>query len=277
MSRRLALIGAFIIVAAVGIGAGYALRGGDAKKAATTASSASASSSSASSSSSSAPPTSVGPTPATLAPPTTLSTAGLDGPAAELATAINKASGLTYHAVYKGTTTGKSGTASEQTVEIWRQLPLARRDTTLVSPKGSFHTEEYRLVDKIVGCVDTAMAGAGTSKFTCLPAEGKGVDPADPLIGTARPVNGAVTVRDDTIGSLTVRCFSVRATSGAVQEACFDGDGIPASIDGGDGRLVRVEVGRGVDPAVIQVPQGAQQINPGSSGSPGSSASTPGA
>jgi hypothetical protein len=195
--------------------------------------------------------------PADLAPPSPVPTDGLDPVALELANAINTASSLSYHAVYKGTGSGANG-PTDVTVEIWRQLPLARRDTVLATGEGRLHTLELRLRDRLVGCIDTD-DGTGEPEWVCLPSAGKGVDPAEPLLGTVRPVSGAVTVRDDTVAGVPARCFTVTSADAPVAEACFDADGIPVSIDGGDGRLERVEVGRGVDPEVIVIPPGAEE------------------
>ncbi|MEY2570708.1 MAG: hypothetical protein QOE63_1058, partial [Acidimicrobiaceae bacterium] len=89
-SRAALLAAGFVAVAAIGIGIGYAVRGsgsGSSGRASSSSSSASASPSSASSSSAGAPAS-------TIVPPTTVATAGLQGDAAELAAAINKAAGL---------------------------------------------------------------------------------------------------------------------------------------------------------------------------------------
>ena len=200
------------------------------------------------------------PPPSTIAPPTTIATAALQGDAAELAAAIDKATTLTYDARYDASTTDANGTTATQVVEIWRQGSRARRDTVITSDQGSLHTEEFRLTDQMIGCIDTNTGGT-TAQFTCVPTEGRGVDPGDPLIGVARPVNGSVTARDDHVGSLAVRCFDV-ATADGTQEACFDGDGIPVVIDGGDGRLMRQSVSREVEAATFEPPHSATPAGP---------------
>jgi hypothetical protein len=189
--------------------------------------------------------------------PEPIATDGLTGAALELAEAINRAGSLTYHAVYSGSHASSSGSTSEVTVEIWRQLPLARRDTSIKADTGTLSTRELRLADQLLGCVDTSK-GDTEPAWICLPAAGKGVDPADPVLGRATPTDGAVAARDDEVAGEAARCFTVTEADGTVQEACFDLDGIPLSIDGGDGRLVRSEVGRGVDPAVVAIPEGAE-------------------
>ena len=197
---------------------------------------------------------------ATVASPATVPTDGLEGAALELANATNRAATLTYHAVYEGDSKNKKGDTTQVKVEVWRQLPLARRDTTITSPDGTLQTRELRLLDQLVGCVDT-QKGDSEPEWMCVPSEGKGVDPAEPVLGTARPTDGAVTVRDDVIAGVPSRCFSVADTV-KVAEVCFDAEGIPVSIDGGDGRLERTEVGRGVDPDTVTLPEGAS-MRPG--------------
>jgi hypothetical protein len=195
------------------------------------------------------------------APPVTVATTGLTGDALELATAINRASGLTYHATYQGTGKDKNGSSTQVKVEIWRQLPLARRDTTIVTNDGTLHTEELRLEDRLLGCVDRNK-GDTEPDFVCFPSAGKGVDPAEPVIGLGRPASGTVVARNETVGGVGARCFRVTLAVGTkVQDVCFDGDGIPVAIDGGDSRLVRSDLGRGVDPATIAIPPDAEMQN----------------
>lgn len=191
-----------------------------------------------------------------VAPPTEVATEGLQGAALELAVAINRAGALTYHAVYRGQHTSETGAGSDVTVEMWRQLPLARRDTTIATTDGTLRTRELRLLDQLLGCIDTSK-GDTEPEWICLPSAGKGVDPAEPLLGVARPTDGTVVARDDTVEGLAARCFTVTEADSTVQEVCFDVDGIPVSIDGGDGVIVRTELGRGVDPDTIAVPEGA--------------------
>jgi hypothetical protein len=246
-----ALVVAFLVVLGAGVLVGRAI-GGDDKGSTSTASSSSGDGSSAIGPSTSAPAV-------TIAPPTTLASTDLDPAAAELAAAINKAFTLTYHATYEGTRTSTTGSTATITVEVWLQAPLARRDTLIVNPKGTVHTDELRLADKIQGCIDSSL-GSGSPSWTCVPTNGRGVDPADPILGVARPLKGAVTARDDHVGDTAVRCFSV-ATPGKAgpEDVCFDHDGIPAAFDGGDGRLERTTLTRGVDPGDIVLPAGAKE------------------
>jgi hypothetical protein len=193
---------------------------------------------------------------ATIAPPATVPTDGLTGDALELANAINKASLLTYRARYEGDHTNPTnGKVTHTTIEIWRQLPLARRDTLVASPDGTLHTEELRLSDRLVGCVDRNK-GDTAPEWICVPKGDKGVDPAEPLLGIARPSGGAVVARSATVAGVAARCFQVSAAT--VSDVCFDGDGIPVSLDGGDSNMVRTDLSRGVDPNDIAIPEGAE-------------------
>jgi hypothetical protein len=193
---------------------------------------------------------------ATIAPPDTVPTDGLGGDALELANAINKASLLTYRARYEGDHTNPAnGKVTHTTIEIWRQLPLARRDTLVASPDGTLHTEELRLADRMLGCVDRNK-GDTAPAWICVPKGDDGVDPAEPLLGIARPSSGTVVARDATVAGVPARCFQVSASR--VADVCFDGDGIPVSLDGGDGNMVRTDLSRGVDPNDIAIPDGAE-------------------
>lgn len=193
-----------------------------------------------------------------IAPPTPVPTEGLSGPALDLATAINRAMGLTYHATFEASGSSSTGGAMSSKLEMWRQDPLARRDTYIDSENGTLHTMELRLRDRLVGCTDKNK-GDQEPSWICFPKPDRGADPADPVFGQARPSAGPVTASVATVAGVTSTCFRVTAAD-KVQEVCFDSDGIPTSIDGGGagGRFVRTSLSRGVDPATIAIPPGAE-------------------
>lgn len=182
-------------------------------------------------------------------PPTTVDTAGLSGDALALAEAINRAHQLTYRATFENAT--PEGTT---VVEVWRRLPEARRDTRLGAPPDQIHTREYRTADgRHVGCIGPSEPTEGEEQ--CFVAPPTATDPADPVLGSVDPSAGTVVARDDVVRDIEVRCFTVTTAEGTVQEACFDDDGIPAAIDGGDGRLERVELERGVTSEDLAPPE----------------------
>jgi hypothetical protein len=176
------------------------------------------------------------------APLPTVPTVGLDGTALELAEALNRAHQLTYHATYE--VVGEA--SANVVVDIWKQPPLARRDTRTGAGDKVLHVSEYRTMENPhVGCV-RGRAGA-ESEALCVLAPAEGVDPADPIIGVIDPSAGPVTARDETVAGEAARCFSAPAEEpGLTAVACFDAEGIPVAIDGGDGRLERVALERGV-------------------------------
>jgi hypothetical protein len=180
-------------------------------------------------------------------PATTVPEEGLDGAALELAQAINRAHQLSYHIVLRSV-----DPESPTEIELWRRLPQARRDAHLGEADAQLFTSEFRSPERgHIGClVDTS----GTGQTTCLQAPPGSVDPADPTIGAVDPSAGAVTATDERLGDIAVRCFSVAVGDGP-HLACFDSEGIPAIIDGGDGRLERIgEVERGVPDDVFVPP-----------------------
>ena len=202
--------------------------------------------------------TTAGPSTGDIAPPTPIPTDGLTGPALDLATSINRASGLTYHAVYEANGPSSTGGASRSKLEVWRQDPLARRDFYIESDGGTLHTMELRLRDRLLGCTDKNK-GDVDPDWVCVPKPDKGKDPADPVAGQARPTDGTVTTTTETIAGAPSTCFTVTSAARA-QQVCFDGDGIPTLIDGGGagGKFLRISLGRGVDPATIAIPEGAE-------------------
>jgi hypothetical protein len=197
-----------------------------------------------------AAPAKAQPTVDTLPPPPAIAGDGLEGAALELARAINAASALEYHAVYRAdpppTRPGEAPTTI--TVELWRQLPRARRDTAVVGAK-ELRTQEYRLFDRFVGCID---ASAG-SEFVCLEQKGK-VDPSDVVLGVVKPSDGPVVASAETVLGVPARCYSVLHAGRPSKRVCFDAVGIPLVIDGGEGQLDRVSLDRTVSNAVFVPP-----------------------
>lgn len=191
-----------------------------------------------------------------VAPPEPFATAGLDGDALELAEAYNRALQLTYHARYE---TQPGGDTEPVVVEVFRRPPLARRDTTTGSGDQALNISEYRTNENAhVGCVLSPDEGG---QDLCVVAPSDSVDPADPIIGVLDPTTTAVTASDADVAGGPARCFEGPSANGTAR-VCFDGDGIPVSIDGGDGELVRVSVERGVDDDAFVLPATPTQGGP---------------
>jgi hypothetical protein len=189
------------------------------------------------------------PTPSTLPdlPATTVPVEGLTGADLELAEAINRAHQLTYHILLRST-----DPESPNETELWRRLPNARRDVRLGDGDAHLETREFRSPEGgHIGClIDTS----GSGQTTCVEAPPGQLDPADPVLGALDPTLGEVTASDATLNGAPVRCFG-QTIDGAERVACFDADGIPAVLDGGDGRLERVgEPERGVTDDVFVPP-----------------------
>lgn len=251
MNQRTGLIVAVVVAVAVGIGLGAVLFGGDDDSGdgdTTTAGPETtvAGGAPGASSTTAATAPSFGTLPEL--PATTVPEEGLTGDALELAQAINRAHQLTYHILLRST-----DPESPQDTELWRRLPEARRDVRLASGSGSLETREFRSPERgHIGClVDTS----GSRQTTCVQAPPGELDPADPVLGAVDPAAGVVTASDSTLGGRPIRCFTVDVGDGLNHVACFDGDGIPAVLDGGDGRLERVgDPERGVADDVFVVP-----------------------
>ncbi|MBA2280241.1 MAG: hypothetical protein H0W25_03265 [Acidimicrobiia bacterium] len=198
------------------------------------------------------------PVPTTAAPPPSIPIAGLEGDALALAEAINRAGQLTYRATYR-TPPGVSDQIT--TVEVYRRLPFARRDTYIGEGEQALHTAEFLTPDDgHVGCL---VGPEGSNETFCIIAPTGGVDPSDPVIGAIDPTAGTVTAADETVAGVEARCFRATTTDGVVQVACFDSEGIPVVLDGGDGRLERVLVERAVPDDVFVVPSQPAAAPPG--------------
>lgn len=233
MTRRNLLVLVLVAVAlAAGVAIGVAVGGGDDDDSADGGASSTATSTTAEV---------VGPVGPSTTTPTAgdaVDTAGLDGAALELAEAINRARQLTYHATYE------VAGAEPVVVDIWRRPPEARRDTVTGAAPSSLAISEYRTpAGEHIGCV---LSPEEANQDLCVVAPPDGTDPADPIIGVIDPRTMSVTASDDEVGGSSVRCFRAPVEEGLTAEACFDADGIPVAIDGGDGRLVRVALERGV-------------------------------
>jgi hypothetical protein len=196
-----------------------------------------------------APTATSAPISASVAPPDPIATGGLDGAALELAEAYNQALQLTYHATYE---TDPASGNEPVVVDIHRRPPLARRDTVTGAGEQALNISEYRTAENAhVGCLLSPDEGG---QDLCVVAPPTGVDPANPIMGVIDPAAMDVTAEDVTVAGEAARCFYAATPAGIVAEACFDGDGIPVAIDGGDGRLVRVALERGVDDDAFVLP-----------------------
>lgn len=182
---------------------------------------------------------------------------GLEGEALALAEVINRAAGLTYHATYTGSFPGKDGKMTNVTLDIWRRPPLGRRDTNIRGGDRQVHTAEYLTAKGTLGCLLLPGRGELKSQWKCTPAPADAIDPGHPVVGSVDPRAGTVVARDGVVRGIAVRCYEVKVRDVGPQEACFDADGIPAAIDGGDGRLERSELQRGVPDEVFVPPADA--------------------
>lgn len=176
---------------------------------------------------------------------------GLSGDALAFAEALNRASEMTYRARYEGRGGTQSGDQGEVVVELWRRLPLARRDFTIVGAGQRFASREYRTTSGVIGCLDTT--DDGTDDFQCTSSPGGG-DPAAPAFGAVDPHDGAVIAEDDSVGGVEVRCYRVTPDAGVPQEVCFDGAGVPVVVDDGELRLVRTAIDSEVTDADLAPP-----------------------
>lgn len=198
-------------------------------------------------------------------PATTVPIEGLADANLELAEAINRAHQLTYHILLRSVDED-----SPNETELWRRLPEARRDVRLGSGDAHLETREYRSPTLgHVGClIDSGGLGTG-GQTTCLQAPSGQLDPADPVLGVVDPAAGPITASDATLGLEPIRCFT-QTVDGQEHVACFDDDGVPAVLDGGDGRLERVgDVEQGITDDVF-VPPDAAVVRPDGSDSDGS-------
>ena len=247
------VVAAVVVALIAGVGAGALLFGGDDDEApaddddGVLASTTTEPSSSSTTSTSMATSTSI-----ELGAPPTVAVEDLTGEARALGEAINRAAGLTYHAVFQGTLAARGGVGGggQLTVEVWRRPPDARRDSTITAADQELHTREFRLGDELIGCVRVGR----DQPLQCSPNPSAEADPAAPLFGTVDPSAGQVTARDADVGGVPARCYTVLPTTGAPQEACFDNDGVPVVIDGGDGRLERSSVDTVVGDDAFVVP-----------------------
>lgn len=184
-----------------------------------------------------------------IAAPATLDVTGLDGPALALAEAINRAAAMEYHARYEGETESDTGATTRLTVELWRRLPHARRDTTIIGDK-ELRTREFRSPDGVFGCIMLAP----DPDYSCFPAESSTVDPSDPVFGAVDPRAGLVIGRAAEFEGEPVECWEVESIDEPTATPCVDGDGIPVVIDSGDGRLLRTLLDDVSDSGTFELP-----------------------
>ena len=171
------------------------------------------------------------------------------GAAGELEALLNAGRRLTFHVRY---TTQRGGATAD--LELWSAPPRARRDIDAVTTQGRARTAEIRLEDRVVRCVETSR-----TPWQCAPTPaGQGTDPGDLTLGAVNVLEGStITVRDDRVLDVAVRCFAVQPpadTTARPSEVCLTGEGIPLRVDGGDGPSVATLFERKVDDKAFDPP-----------------------
>lgn len=158
----------------------------------------------------------------------------LEGAAADLDAAIARAAELTFHARYEGVATTPGGDAT-YVIEIHRQPPNFRRDTTITSSQGALVVREYLVGGDPTVCFDQDQSG----QFTCQdPPQGQAITPQQVAFGTIDPSAGTVT-QD---GS----CFHIDVSESDQKDICFDENGVPVRVNDGtlslEATLVELDV-----------------------------------
>ena len=177
----------------------------------------------------------------------TPTTVNLDTGAKELVALIAKGKAVTYHATY--TAVVQSTTLS---LELWQKPPLARRDASFTSGSSSTHTEEFKLNNELVGCIQQT-----GSSWKCTNSN-SGQDPSDGVIGALTQALGNRTVmaKNDTVSGRAVRCYSA-AQVGPLPpvQICLTPDtGIPVLVDAGAGKITLTGVDLTVPANVFSLP-----------------------
>ena len=167
----------------------------------------------------------------------------------DLLALLAKGKNVVYHATYSAAVSGSS-----VSIELWQKPPLARRDTVFnASGTSSTRTEEFKLADQLVGCLQQ---GGGAWKCTQEPAGSQ--DPSDAVVSNVgQALSGRdVTEKDQTISGRPVRCYSAPAV-GTLQavEICLTADnGIPVLVDAGSGKITLDDINTQVPDSVFSLP-----------------------
>lgn len=187
----------------------------------------------------------------TAGAPTSTTVAAFGPEALEMAGAIERADSLTYHARYEGLTQTENGEPRSTVIEVWKQPPLARRDTTASAGDTTLFIQEFHTAEGLIGCLEVTLGEESQVQCQHL-GEEESVDAAAATFEAVDPQAGRVTAVDDTIDGVAVRCFRVAALR--PQELCFDGDGIPVVVDDGVLRLERTAMDADVTDADLVPP-----------------------
>jgi hypothetical protein len=173
-----------------------------------------------------------------------------DEAARELLDLLEAGRALTFHAVYETSSTDPEAPGAV-TVEIWRDGGRVRQDSVVEAAGQRVHTAAIREPD---GTVTSCLQRDGEA-WSCGAAGGA---PEGDLFGsvTAQLEGATVTVTDERIGDLAVRCFTiVDAVSQSASELCLTPDGIPVRISAGEEAVLDMtSLERQVDSAVFTPP-----------------------
>jgi hypothetical protein len=160
--------------------------------------------------------------------------------ARELVALADQGSQVTHHAVYEQ----PGGLA----LEVWTDGRQVREETRVDDGERRLL---LRTPDDAVDCVEAD--GGWTCADTDVPA---GVQSRVEQL-TADLAGAEVTVRDDEVADLAVRCFEVTVAPEEVLQICLTLEGVLARLAAGDDQLELVQLDDDVDDDDFEVPDGA--------------------
>jgi hypothetical protein len=185
----------------------------------------------------------------------TTTTAGsggaLHGPALQLQHLLTAGNKVTYHATYSLTTTEPQAAGSSVAVEVWRQPPDERQDSSANIPGSpAQHQEALELHNNLVNCTQS-----GTGTWSCA-SEGNALPSGPDAIVrqiTSSLAGDQVATRTATVANVAAECFDLTSASTKLS-LCVDHEGIPVEVTDGTNTLELTELDHKVTKDVFTPP-----------------------
>jgi hypothetical protein len=183
---------------------------------------------------------------------TTTSSAGsLSGQALVLSKLLTSGNAVTYHATYTLTSTDPETQGGSVGIEVWRQPPQERQDSSANVPGSpSQHTEALELSSGLVSCTQS-----GTGQWSCSSLGQATPTGPDAIIKqiTGSLAGDQVSVHNATVSGMAARCFDL--VSGSTKlSLCVNKQGIPVEVTDGVNTMVATEVDHHVASGTFKPP-----------------------
>jgi hypothetical protein len=159
---------------------------------------------------------------------------------------------ITYHVTYSLTTTDPQAAGETAVVEVWRQPPQERQDTSLtVAGAPAQHAEALSLSTGLVNC-----SQVGTGPWSCANVGNALPTGPDAIVRQIQQSlrQDTVTEHSSSVANIAAQCFDLASARTKIS-VCVNQEGVPMLVDeNGVGTLRLTELDHKVGQGVFTPP-----------------------